>query len=303
MAKSKNVNIELENIELKPQIIGHTYQKKSNLGRIIFLIVVLLVVVFYIDDISVFLNNIFGKETADTIKNNAETDTDNNFGVYKALENNPIFKIEGLTFRNFRFSKKVLTFDVINNTDNVVNISKRKIFLDAYNSEENRMLLETFKLNIRELAPKDQTRITLQATKNFKVISIVEKTIDDYPEVSITPNSAGAYIITCNKDNDQLSYTFENNNLMIINHTYSLNSSAENYQDELNKYQTLSSTYKSIEGFESTFSSNQFGFTMSVRINLEMANLQKANNIYYYSYKELAKVVKYEMEGYGFVCN
>ena len=39
--KKKNEHVILENIELKPQVIGYTYQKKSNIGRVIFIFMVL----------------------------------------------------------------------------------------------------------------------------------------------------------------------------------------------------------------------------------------------------------------------
>ena len=69
--KRKNETIVLEDIELKPQVIGMTYQKRSNLPRILFIFAVLILVVYFIDDISVFVNNLLGKKTAESIQNRA----------------------------------------------------------------------------------------------------------------------------------------------------------------------------------------------------------------------------------------
>ena len=58
MAKKKNENVILENVELKPQVLGYTFQKKNNIGRVIFIFIAFILVVYYIDDISVFFNNL-----------------------------------------------------------------------------------------------------------------------------------------------------------------------------------------------------------------------------------------------------
>ena len=71
MAKKKNENVILENVELKPQVLGYTFQKKNNIGRVIFIFIAFILVVYYIDDISVFFNNLLGRETHSTISSNA----------------------------------------------------------------------------------------------------------------------------------------------------------------------------------------------------------------------------------------
>ena len=71
MAKKKKERIVLENVELQPQVLGYTYQKKNNVGRVLIIFIAFILVVYFIDDISVFFNNLLGRETAETISNNA----------------------------------------------------------------------------------------------------------------------------------------------------------------------------------------------------------------------------------------
>ena len=83
MAKKNKEIVVLENVELKPQVIGYTYKKKSNIGRVIFIFIAFALVVYYINDISVFINDLFGKETAASIDNlagstNKEENKNNN---------------------------------------------------------------------------------------------------------------------------------------------------------------------------------------------------------------------------------
>ena len=46
MAKKKKNIVVLEDTELKPQVIGYTYKKKSNLGRVIFIFIVFILAVY-----------------------------------------------------------------------------------------------------------------------------------------------------------------------------------------------------------------------------------------------------------------
>ena len=43
---AKKEKVVLENIELKPQVIGKTYRKKSNLGRVIVIFIIFILVVY-----------------------------------------------------------------------------------------------------------------------------------------------------------------------------------------------------------------------------------------------------------------
>ena len=77
MAKKKK-NVVLENVELRPQVIGYTYKKKSNFGRVIFILVVFILAVYYINDLSYYINTILNRKTAQTILDNQESSKDKN---------------------------------------------------------------------------------------------------------------------------------------------------------------------------------------------------------------------------------
>ena len=85
MAKKNKERIILENVELKPQVIGYTYQKKSNIGRVIFIFIIFALAVFYINDISTFINDLLGKNTAPSIKENTESNKPNNSNLKRLL--------------------------------------------------------------------------------------------------------------------------------------------------------------------------------------------------------------------------
>ena len=78
MAKKTSEKVVLENIELRPQVIGHTYQKKTNIGRVIILFAILILTVYFINDISVIVNNFLGKKTAGSISKNTSSKNNSN---------------------------------------------------------------------------------------------------------------------------------------------------------------------------------------------------------------------------------
>ena len=177
MAKKNKERIILENIELKPQVIGYTYQKKSNIGRVIVIFIVFALAVFYINDISAFINDLLGKNTAPSIKENTEGNKNNkpnnnevqNEMIYNIFSNTLEFTENGLTLNNFNISNNILTFSVTNNSDNTIDLSNRKYFLEIYS--ENKTLLERYKLDLGNFVSKNKTNYSFDVKNNFLYIS------------------------------------------------------------------------------------------------------------------------------------
>ena len=309
MARKRN--IELENIELKPQVIGHTYKKKSNIGRVIIMFVILGLVVYFIDDVSVFINRLLGRQTADTIEQNANK---NNLNVqlpenndnkieYKEISNDLIFQNNDLEFSNFVYANSKLSVTISNNTQHDINVSAKKIFLETYDQVENRTLLQTFKLDVGIIKAGARETLTLDISKDFKVISVHEKDISLYPEVTLQANEEGIATLSCTLGYNKIDYTFKDSKLVSFNHNYANNGVTDkSYQTDFNYYQNLVSSYTDLTGFDATFSSSEYGFTAIIKVDLQQANLSNIENKYYYAYNEQAKVIKYEMETYGFKC-
>ena len=305
MARKK---IELENIELQPQIIGHTYKKKSNVGRIIFMLIVLFAVVYYIDDVTIFINNLLGINSSENITENAnkhnidlpDSNANKDQVEYKELSDNLSFQNNNLTFENFKYENNKLTFQVTNKTNNNINVKDKKIFIETYDALENKKLIDTYKLNIDTINSNNNINYEIEIKNDFKVLSIIEKSVDNYPNVSLVTNSDGIATLSCTKENDKIDY---GDSLKEISHYYSYNGiNEENYQTELNNYQTLINSYQNIVGVDASFSSTEYGFTATIKLDLEKVNLEKFNSSYYYGFKEKAKVVKYEMELNDFTC-
>ena len=149
--KGKN-NVVLENIEIKPQVIGNVYKKKSNLGRVIFIFIVFILVIYYINDISVFINDLIGKSSSPTIKDNINDKDNNNTDKPNNDNNNnnsnndlEYFEFntdltitqKDLVLNNFQNQNNLLTFDLTNNGSTNINYSNRNFYIETYNTNKS----------------------------------------------------------------------------------------------------------------------------------------------------------------------
>lgn len=310
MAKKNKEKIILEDIELKPQVIGYTYQKKNNIGRVIFIFVIFAFAVFYINDISVFINNLLGKNTASSINANASNNkTPNNNAnkeenevIYNIFSNNLVIEENKISLNNFNFTNNKLTFDISNNSGSNVNLSNKKYFVETYT--EDKTLLERYKLNIKEINNNNKISYEIELKNNFYYLVLEEKNIEDYPVVTLKYDQNGIANITCAKNREILIYKFKNEELLEIKHTIEENdTNAINYYVRYNNFQSKSMSYNNIDGVTATFNGSLNGYTAIFVLDLQKVNLANLNELYYYSYKTIPKVVKFEMQTYGFNCN
>lgn len=310
MAKKNKERIILEDIELKPQVIGYTYQKKSNIGRVVFIFIVFALAVFYINDISAFINDLLGKNTAPSIKENAESNKPNNSNqnevenelIYNVFSNTLEFNESGLTLNNFNISNNILTFSATNNSDTTIDLSSKKYFVEIYS--ENKTLLERHKLDLGNFVSKNKVNYSFDIKNSFYYLVVEEKKVEDYPNVNLVKNENGFEVITCKKEIDEIIYNFANNELIDIKHTISdSNVNSDSYYANYSVTQNKVTTYNNIEGISATFNGTLNGYTAIFAIDLAKTDLSKTNEKYYYGYKTLAKEVKFEMQTYGFICS
>ena len=313
MAKKKETVV-LEDIELKPQVIGSSYQKKSNLGRVIVIFAIFILAVFYINDISVFLNNLLGKSTASTIaggssgnekepeKPEEPTLPSEDEVDYSAFSNTLEIKSDSLTLKNFNYVNKNLTFEAANDTEKTINLTGRKFFLETYS--EDKTLLGRYKIDISTITSGSKEAYTIVVPSAFYYVVFTEKTIKDYPDFTLADDDYGRGTLTCKKDNEVLTYSFEKKELRTINHTISnSNISDSGYNEDYQNKQNLVNNYKDVTGVTATFNGSNNGYTAVISIDLTKVDSTKLDNRYYYPLKEEPKVVNFEMTTYGFICS
>ena len=96
---------------------------------------------------------------------------------------------------------------------------------------------------------------------------------------------------------------FKNSELNRIEHTILDNVIDDDYYVRYSSYQKKSTSYNNLSGINATFNGSVNGYTAVFNVDLQKVNMSTIEEKYYFSYKEMPKVVKFEMETYGFECN
>ncbi len=308
MAKRKS-KIELENIELKPQTIGYTYKKKSNLGRVIFIFFCFSIAIFYINDISVYINGLIGKKTSETISGNTvgnKEEPNNQDGskkiTYNVFSNNLVLSESGLVIDNFNYDNNTLTFDASNNSGNTIDLTNRKFYVEIYT--ESKMLIQRMKVDFDSINANSKVSFSFNVNDAFYYIVLIEKTIDDYPLPAYKENEAGFVVINCTKNIENLTYTFDGDKLATVKHTISdSNVSDSNYSIRYLASQNKASSYNTLTGVSATFNGTLNGYSYVVTIDLTKADMTKLNEKYYFDNTATPRIVDFEIQTYGFVCS
>lgn len=321
MASKKGQKVILENVELQPQVIGLAYKKKNNIGRVIFIFIAFILAIYFINDISIFFNNLLGLKTAETIKgsdkgnsdnpvnNENKTDDKNKDNVentdleYKVFSNELQITEESLVLSNFNIANNVLSFIAKNSSATSINLANQKYFIEIYNADKT--LINRFKTDFGVINANSNMNFVFDLTdSNIYYIRLTKKTVEDYPEVELKNNENGIATITCTKNAENIVYTFINSELTKISHTITDNNINDlEYASRLTSYQNKVNNYNNITGISALFYNNNPGYTAVFNIDLKDANISNLSEKYYYSYLEKAKVVNFEMQTYGFTCN
>lgn len=311
MAK-KNQKIEVENIELKPQVIGKIEKKKNNIGRVLIIFIVFIFTIIFLPEITIFLNNKLGMKISPTIVDNKEeTDnkpnnnnpTSNNEIEYILFNENTEIKKDDYIVNSFSLINNQLSFNIQNTLDKSLDLSKDLLYLETYN--ESKTLIERFKIDLEPMGAKKSQSVKVVLTNpNIYYVSFVSKTTNDYPVVDLTKNDLGYATMTCKSGNDTIIYTFKNDELVTVKEEviYNFNVLDQNYSSEFSKYQSKCTNYDVINGVNTSFNNSTNGFTAVIEVDMAILEKDKLDEKYYYSYKEVPKVIKFEMETYGYKC-
>lgn len=294
--------------EIKPE-------KDANPFGVIVFFVIILTFAFFLPDITKYINKLKpSAPISSTTKEEepSEEPKEEEITYYNLDETIREAKIGNLELSNFVKSNNnnnyELTFTIINSSEEIFSYNK-KYYIDFYNDESylSSSLIHSFE----PLAPKAATEFTItlpsrtynKATK----FALVEKSKDDYPEISLS-NVEGEYkLLKCTFNNDEITYYFKDDYLENIYEVYKELPTSITYAANLAKYQSLVVKYNSVEGIESTIIETATdGFTVKNSLilnNIQSTALSDLQEYKYFLYHEKSKVVKYEMTSLGYTCS
>jgi len=206
---------------------------------------------------------------------------------------------------NIVTAENKIYFDLKNNTESMLDLNNYKYFLEIYNSDTT--LLQRIKISFGEIdagATKSYSYdLDEDVAKNLAKLLIVSKTEADYPDVNLTQDDSGVSTMVCKKGYEEITYTFGSGQLSGINHVvnYPFTNNAQ-YTMDLQNYQAEAAVNNNYNGVSATLITSTTGFVYTTLIDLQLADINLVANNNYYSYRTLAKTVKFETESNGFIC-
>jgi len=314
MAKKKNVDIVITDKELTPTIIGKLDTKEKSPILLIFIFIIFIAVAIFLPDITSYVEDYLnGKSSNPKVDNNIDKDNDKEQNpiegeelIYYEYGDGLVIPNELFNVYNILKTDTSISFELSNNTDKEINLNDYKYYLEIYSSDTT--LLQRIKISYGSLAAGETKGYIYDLDSNVSTsmtkLLVIEKTTNDYPEVTLEKDADGNGILKCTKNYETITYTFGNDYLIsindIVNYPISIN---DDYTNTLQSYQVMAATYNNYGGVSSTLINNETGFTFTTLIDLRNASITELKNNNYYDYRTLAKIVKFETESNGYSCN
>ena len=298
--------------ELTPTVLAIKKNKRGSILWLIIIFVALIAAAIYLPDITTYVSeklgfsvddpsSLLGPSNADNDDtNDNESDESAEFQKY-VLSDNPNFIVDDMTLSNFVIQNNTITFTITNNGSEIIDLSEEYYYLNLYNGET---LLERIKVADNIIGVNSSENIQYEITSNnITEIAFLEITVEEYPSYTIEADSLGNGTLTCVKDYETITYSFNKNQLITIEDVYVVATTDPNYSTLYSSYQALSTTYSNINGVTSNIvvENNSLHFTTSV--NLRTLVDGTFNNRIYYPFNTDGKVINFELESQGYICS
>ena len=232
---------------------------------------------------------------------------------YYALQNDLVVLLNGFQFSKFQVDNtaKTISFEILNQNGNSNLFTEKNFYLELYTSDTR--LLDRIRLTAESLSgQKSFTYDITDALANATIsqIAIVTKEDTDYPPVDLSMNADNEPILTCQKDNELITYTFKMENevyhLIQIEEQANYLSTDANYDTYLQEYTTFSNSYLGIRGVSATLTPTTTGFAFKNTIQLEQVSVADYKRLFtkdiYYNRDTEARVIAFELNASGYTC-
>lgn len=307
MAKKKKVVIVDQ--ELTPTVLANFGKRKFPLIGVIILVIIFGAVIFYLPDISVFLDKylpFLGITTPE--------------GYYKEPSNNPSQKEEEETvideyqytedlaieekdfiLNNFVLKENnILAIDINNKNSISLNLNDYNYYLQLYNSEKT--LLQRIKFDDIIVNAKGRSTIEYNLNRtDIAYFTFFEITPDEYPAYIPNQNLDKEATLICTKDNRRINYLLNDNKLYAIEDIITVSNTDPNYANLYTNYQANMTIYNNIPGVTSTLNVEEGSLKFSTYINLNALGTNNVNEITYPKDTD-AKIMNFELASKGYEC-
>lgn len=297
MAKKVKEQVVIKDEELTPTTIGiYSNKGKSPIGLILILLIFLALLIF-LPNIETYYNKLTGKDDEPVLvseEEDADDDEESSKVTKYPISAETVIETDSYTISNIGLSSNILTLSIANNTSNPLDLDD--YYLELYNDADS--FIERVKVSDEVLTASSSDNFTYTIKTQPTKLVFIERTKDDYPDVSISNNA-----LVCIKGVEDLTYTFSNDSLTKIKYTYTANNvSDENYNIELYNKQKQSQSYNNLDGVTANISSLSSGYSFTVNIDLAAADITKIDLDGLFKKGVKPSEVKFKAEAKGYSC-
>lgn len=305
MAKKKQ-NVVIKDEELTPTVLATIENKKNNLLGLVILFVIFGAVVYFLPDITNYVEGFLNPEVKDT-KTNNNVPTDNNqeeetVTVTKyEYSNDLVIDIEKFSLSNFSIVENKLNFTLNNKTNGILTMDNYNYYLEIYSETDT--LIERIKLDDISVGSNISTELQYDLTAgNVSYFTLMEIKEEDYTAFTAPANDNGEATLVCTKDNEKINYMLKDNKLYLIQDHFEVSNLDENYNTLLSTYQSLAATYNSQNGVTSSVNIETDKLIFSTYIDLSVNSSVNINKIVYPKDTD-AKIMRFELSSKGYTCD
>ena len=176
--------------------------------------------------------------------------------------------------------------------------------MELYNN--NKTLLQRIKIGGNDnLAPLGYLSFTYNLNDNVgagaSLFALVKIEETEYPVKTIGEDGTGSLV--CRSNNITVTYDFDANLLKGVSSEVAFKNDIEDYNQVYQDYKVDANKYNDLNGVTSTFFEDSTGFSILTTVDLSKAQRDYLFNADTFSLDTEARVVNFEMEAQGFVCN
>ncbi|MDE6284766.1 MAG: hypothetical protein K2M17_03390 [Bacilli bacterium] len=308
MAKKRKVVIVDQ--ELTPTVLATLENKKTNLFGLILLFIIFGGVVYYLPEISVYIEQYLNPTVSGTGTNpsGGVSEKPKEDDEVKENEKYPYATTLKITTENFYLSdfniaNNYLSFRITNTAKVSVPLDDFHYYLELFNTEGT--LLQRIKVDdgTIEVGASIQKDYELMDV-NLASVSFVEIGEDEYPAFTATANTQGAATLVCQKGNEKVSYTLRNNKVLSFEETFETSRSDSDFATLFSTYQALSTTYNAINGITSSVTfqgDDKLVFRTTISLSNDSAAIYINKMVY--PLNTDAKVIRFEAMARGYTCD
>lgn len=279
----------------EPIVLGTV--KKGRTGKP----VIALIILVLIGTLIYFLPNIqdYFKEQ-DNVSNNSDVNTSED--PFIKLESGSVLKNDNIIISNITIVDNVLSYSISSKTA-TYDATKDNLYLQIYANKKElvytQSLDEIYSITLKEV--KENVNFYNKSIDYYAILKNI--TTDDIEDINILSDESGLASITCKLNNDSYEYIFQNKELIEVKRNFQYNYDEKNIEE----YQKLYKTYSDLAisrgkyNIETNLVEDYLGFNYQERLDLANVDVSELGSNYY-SYKTLAKVIKFKQEAKGFDC-